>query len=182
MSIVLRLSACLLMTTALAACNKTEPTAPTAAATVDTPASAPATPASPSPAATPAAADDAPVALDMGKVKAWMQAQTNLAMAAKADPAMDPAQNISEENVAQYVARLDAAPRMRAAIEAAGLSTREFAHIGDTLLGAMMANAALQGGQLKRIPGGIDPASVEFVKQHDAEIQALLKQGAASGS
>ena len=182
MSTVLRLTACLLMTAAMAACNKTEaPSASTAAAAPS--ASAPAQPASPS--ATPAAsdADDAHVVLDMGKVKAWMQAQKNLADAEKADPAMgDSAQNASEENTTQYAARLQANARMHAAIEAAGLSTRDFANIGDTLLGAMMTEAALKGGQLKKVPDGIDPASVEFARQHDAELKAMFGQDAASGS
>jgi len=175
---VLGLSTCLLLTAALAACNKSEPAAP--AATTATPAIAPAAadaqaPAAPTPVAAPAAEDAAPVALDMGKVRSYMQAQVNLAHAAEANPKMgDPAQNVSEENVTQYAARLEADATMRAAIEQAGLSTRDFARIGDTLTGAMMAEAALEGGQLKKIPDGIDPAAVEFVKQHDAEIKKLM--------
>ena len=181
MSIVLRLSACLLLTATLAACNKTESTAPTAV--TDTPASPPAAPA-PQATATPTVApDDTHVVLDMGKVKAWMQAQKNLAHAQQADPAMgDSAQNASTEDIPQYIARLDANPKMRAAIAAAGLSTREFASIGDTLMGAMMAKAALEGGQLKTLPEGIDPASVDFVKQHNAELQAMFAQGDSSGT
>ena len=180
MSIVLRLSACLLLTATLAACNKTESTAPTAV--TDTPATPPAAPA-PQATATPTAApDDAHVVLDMGKVKSWMQAQKNLALATKDDPTMDPAQNVSEEDTAKYIARMEASPKMRAAIEAAGLSVRDYANITDTLLGAMMTQGAIDAGQLKKVPDGIDPASVEFVKQHNAELQALLKQGAASGT
>jgi hypothetical protein len=180
---VLGLSTCLLLTAALAACNKSEPAAP--AATTATPAIAPAAadaqaPAAPTPVAAPAAEDAAPVALDMGKVKAWMEAQKNLALLEKADPKLDAAQNESEENVTQYAARLEANAKMRAAIEQAGLSTRDFARIGDTLIGAMMTEAALKGGQLKKVPDGIDPASVEFVKQHDAEIKKLMAGMGAS--
>ena len=182
MSIVLRLSACLLITAAIAACNKTE-TAATPNAADATPASAPAEAAATPTTPTAAAADDDHVVLDMGKVKAWMQAQKNLAEAEKADPKMgDSAQDESTEDVAKYSARLDANAKMHAAIAAAGLSTREFATIGDTLLGAMMTQAAMQGGQLKKVPDGIDPASVEFVKQHNAEIQKMFAQGDASGT
>lgn len=185
MSNALRLSSCLLLVATLAACNKSEPAAPADAAQASAPAAtAPASAAStaavqaPATAATPA--DDASVALDMDKVKAYMQAQMNLAHAAEANPKMgDPAQNMSEENVTQYAARLDADPTMHAAIASAGLSTRDFARIGDTLLGAMMTEGALEGGQLKKIPDGIDPASVEFVKQHKAEINKLF--GAKAG-
>lgn len=178
---VLRLSSCLLVAAALAACNKTEPAAPADAAQPPAATSAaPPAAASASQAATPPAADDTtPVALDMDKVKAYMQALKNLAAAGKADPSMgDPAQNLSEENSEQYTARLEASAKMRAAIAAAGLSTRDFVRIGDTFLGAMMAEGALEGGQLKTLPDGIDPASVEFVKQHKAELQALMNDHA----
>lgn len=177
MSNVLRLSACVLMTCALVACSKSAPTTPTSAS--DTAPSAQAAPESQK--ATPAA-DGAHVVLDMGKVTAWVQAQKNLAAAIKGDPSLDAAQNISEEDTPKYIARMEASPKMRAAIEAAGLSVRDYANITETLMGAMMAQGAVEAGQLKAIPDGIDPASVEFVKQHNAEIQALMKQAAASGT
>jgi len=63
---------------------------------------------------------------------------------------------------------------MHAAIAQAGLTTRDFARIADTLTGAMMTEAALEGGQLNKLPDGIDPASVEFVKQHKAEIDKIF--------
>ena len=180
MTPILRLSACLLMTAALAACNKSEP----APASATTPSNAPSAPVADAPASqaattAPAADDTASVTLDMGKVNAWMQAQKNLAAAEKADPKLDAAQNISEENTAQYVARLEASPAMKTAIESAHLSVGEFARIGDTLIGAMMAQGAFEAGQLKKIPDGIDPAAVEFVKQHKAELAAMMKEPGA---
>lgn len=142
---IARLSACLLMAATLAACNKAEPGAPaSASASADTDAPAAAAQARPTDAA-PADAT-APVALDMGKVNAWMQAQKNLAAAEKADPDLDSAHNISEENTAEYVTRLEASPAMRSAIEAADLSVTEYARIGETLIGAMMAQGALEAG------------------------------------
>ena len=187
MSSILRLSACLLVTVGLAACHRDEPApaanAGTTAPAATTPASA-ATSAAPetsdaTPATSPAGDDLPPIALDMGKVKAYMEAQKNLARVEQADPNLDAAQNASEENSEQYAARLAANTKLRAAIESAGLSTRDFARIGDALLGGMMTEGALEAGQLKKIPDGIDPASVEFVKQHKAELAALM--GTASG-
>lgn len=181
MTSILRLSACLLMTaTALAACNKSEPAAPASTAATAPAASTGEAPTPTAPATTAPTADDtAPVALDMGKVHAWIQAQKNLAAAEKADPKLDAAQNISEENLTQYAARLEADKTIRTAIESAGLSVKEFARIGDTLLGAMMAQGAIEAGQLKKIPDGIDPAAVEFVKQHKAELNAMMKEPGA---
>ena len=178
MSNVLRLSSCLLVAATLVACNQSEPAAPAAA--TDAPAStASVTAPQTAPAATPPTADAAPVALSMDKVRTYVQALKNLAAAHKADPAVDSAQDISEENAAQYRARLQADPKIRAAIEAAGMSTNDFASVGDALIGAMMAQAALEAGQLKTLPEDVDPAAVEFVKQHQAELQALMGSGEA---
>lgn len=181
MSSIARLSACMLMAATLAACNKAEPVTPaSASASADTATPAAGASAAQAPATDAAPADaTAPIALDMGKVNAWMQAQKNLAAAEKADPDLDSAHNISEEDTAQYVARLQASPAMRSAIESADLSVAEYARIGETLIGAMMTHGALEAGQLKTIPDGIDPAAVEFVKQHQAEIGALMKEAGA---
>lgn len=173
MSPALRLSACV-FTFALVACS---PSAPPASAPADAPAAttADAPPAAVAATPAPTVATDAPLTLTMDKVEAYARALKNLAQAAKADPGMgDPAINISEEDTAQYAARLDASPKMRAAITDAGLSTGEFAHLGETLLSAMMAQGALDAGQLETLPEGIDPKSVEFVRQHQAEIRALM--------
>lgn len=173
MSTVLRLSSCLLIAATLVACHQSESAAPAAAD--DAPAataSAPAPRAEPVP--TSATADAAHVALTMDKVKTYVQALKNLGAAHKADPDVDPAQDISEEDTAQFMARLQANAKTRAAIEAAGLSVSDFVRTGDTLIGAMMAEAALAAGQLKTLPEDVDPAAVEFVKQHQAEIQGLM--------
>ena len=169
-----RLSACLLTFALLAACNRSGADAATAAPG-STAAPAAASVATPAPTTASTAADAAPVTLTMDKVRQYMDAQKNLARAVEADPSIgDPAENVSEEDTAKYAARLQASPKMRAAIEQAGLSTTDFANIGDTLVGAMMAEGALASGQLKKIPDGIDPASVDFVKQHKAELDALF--------
>ena len=47
---------------------------------------------------------------------------------------LDPAMNISEENDAQYVARLEASPAMKAAIESAGMSVRDYAYTSQSLV------------------------------------------------
>jgi hypothetical protein len=174
MSTALRLATCLLVAAVLPACNKSEPaSAPEAAANAAaTPASQPA-PAAEAAATTPAA-DDSAIVLTMDNVKAYTQVVKAVAQAEKSDPSIDIAQNVSEENNAQYLARLEATPKIRAAVAASGLSMRDFVRINETLIAAMMAEAALEAGQLKTLPDGMDQASVDFVKQHKAEIQALM--------
>lgn len=77
--------------------------------------------------------------------------------------------NISNEDAKQYAAWLQASPKLREVIEASGLTTEQFAGTGDRLLDAMMAQGAVEAGQLKEIPEGIDAADVEFVKRHHCE-------------
>ncbi|QSX77863.1 hypothetical protein [Agrilutibacter solisilvae] len=168
----------LLALAALSACNNT--TAPTAQAPEPVAAGAPSEVASPQPAASPQT--DAAYVLTMDNVTAYFAAQAGLARAAASDPALeDLSMNLSREDSAQYAARLKANAKVRGIIEQSGMSTREFALTGETLMAALMTQGALDAGQLKAIPEGIDPASVQFVKQNKARIEALMKQLQGAG-
>lgn len=121
-------------------------------------------------------------ALTMDKVEAYFKAQQQLALAAQADPTFeDLTMNVSREDGAQYAARLEANAKVKAIIADAGLSTRDFSLTGETLISALLAQAAMESGALKELPDGIDPASVEFVKQNKAQIEALMKSSAGAG-
>jgi hypothetical protein len=113
--------------------------------------------------------------LTMANIDAWMHAQKALGAAVKKDPSLDPAMNISEENDAQYVARLEASPAMKAAIESAGMSVHDYAYTSQSLVATLMAVGAVEAGQLKEIPEGVNPRNVEFVKAHRAEIESKMK-------
>ena len=140
---------------ALAACNKPADTAnaPAEAGSIDT------------------------YDLTMENVHAMMKAQVALAAAEKADPTLDAAMNISEENDAQYVARLESTPAIRAAIQAAGMSVHDYAYTAQSLVATMMAVGAVEAGQLKDIPEGVNPRNVEFVKTHKAELEKMMQGG-----
>ena len=168
----------LLALSVLSACNQNAaPAQPAATAQPEASAVSEAAPAS---TARPAASD-APYALTMDHVDAYFEAQKRLVLAAKADPTLeDLSMNVSHEDSTQYAARLEANPKVRAAIADAGLSTRDFALTGETLISALMAQAALEGGMLKEIPKGLDPASVDFVKQNKAKIEAAMRSSADS--
>ena len=163
----------------LAACTKPADTAaPASPSTAATPATTTPAP-EPSP-AQPAAASASVGSIDtfeltMANVDAWMHAQKALGEAVKKDPSLDPAMNISEENDAQYVARLEASPAMKAAIESAGMSVRDYAYTSQSLVATLMAVGAVEAGQLKEIPEGINQRNVDFVKAHRAEIEAKMK-------
>jgi len=168
----------LLALAVLSACNQS---APPTGATIAAPVATQATPA-PATQPQPAAAADATYALTMAHVEAYFEAQKQLALAAQADPTLeDLSMNVSREDGAQYAARLEANAKVRAIIDEAGLTTRDFALTGETLMVALTAQAALESGMLKQIPDGLDPASVEFVKQNKAKIQGLMGSVATAG-
>jgi hypothetical protein len=162
----------------LAACTKPADTAaPAGASTVATPATTAAASAA-SEAQAPATGGSDSIdnfELTMANVDAWMHAQKALGEAVKKDPSLDPAMNVSEENDAQYVARLEASPAMKAAIESAGMSVHDYAYTSQSLVATLMVVGAVEGGQLKDIPEGVNPRNVDFVKAHRAEIEAKMK-------
>ena len=166
MSTVLRLSAFLLIAASLAACNKSDPAAPAGEAAAAAPAEAPRG----ETAAKPATADGVTAALTMDKARAFAQALKNLRDIGVTDVAMEP-----DQTLAEYAARIESVPQVRAEIEKAGLSAGEFAYLNNALIGAVMAQGMIESGQMKTLPESIDPAAVEFVRQNKAEIHALLE-------
>jgi hypothetical protein len=166
----------LLALAVLSACNQTA-TSPEPAAQAQAPAAEASATQAP-----PAAPAEGEFALTMDKVEAYFKAQQQLALAAQADPTLDDlTMNVSREDGTQYAARLEANTRVKAIIADAGLSTRDFSLTGETLISALLAQAALESGALKELPDGIDAASVEFVKQNKAQIEALMKSSAGAG-
>jgi len=161
---------------ALAACNKPADSISPPAVTV-----APAAAATVSQAPADAGSIDT-FDLTMDNVDRMLRAQVALGAATKADPSLDPAMNISEENDAQFVARLESTPALKAAIESAGMSVRDYAYTSQSLVATMMAVGAVQAGQLKDIPEGVNPRNVEFMKAHQAEIEQKMRAlGAQEG-
>lgn len=167
MNRIARWSLVLSMTAALAACSdKAGTAAADGAASAATPVAASEAPASDAPSGT--------YELTKPNMDAYFVALRSLEAAARQDPALEDftAMNVSEENGEKYAARLAGNPQAKAVIEKAGISTRDYALTGELLVTAFMASAALEGGQLKTLPEGIDPKAIEFVKTHEADIVA----------
>ena len=175
---LLPLSAALVL--ALAACNKPADTAtaPADAATVASAATVVAPAADATVAQAPAEAGSIDTFdLTMDNIHGMMTAQMAIGAAVKADPTLDPAMNISEENDAQFVARLESTPALKAAIESSGMSVHDYAYTAQSLVATMMAVGAVEAGQLKDIPEGVNPRNVEFVKAHRAELEKMMQGG-----
>lgn len=152
----------------LAACS------PGAAPAQSAHAAAPAGPDVP-PATADAGSHDGEYLLTRNNVDAFFDAQPLLAAAGDADPSLDPAMDLSGEDAEQFAARLQATPALRDAIARAGLSTRDYARTSEQLLGALMAQGALDAGLLQELPEGVSRRNVDFVRTHKAQIEARLQ-------
>jgi hypothetical protein len=74
----------------------------------------------------------------------------------------------------EMVARIDATPGAKAAIQSVGLTSREYVLFSLSLIHNAMAGWAVSqpGGKL---PPGTSQANVDFVKQHEADIERLAQ-------
>lgn len=75
----------------------------------------------------------------------------------------------SPQSLASLAAKMDAVPAVKAAINSAGITTREYLVFSFALLQAGIA-AAIPGANL---PAGVGAANVAFVKAHKPAIDAL---------
>jgi hypothetical protein len=81
----------------------------------------------------------------------------------------------AEDTIASSVARLDAAPGASAAVQSAGMTSREYVVFAFALLESGLASYTLQtpGGKM---PDGVSPANVDFVRKHSAELHQLANE------
>lgn len=79
------------------------------------------------------------------------------------------------ESIASATARIDAVPAAKTAIQSAGMSSHEYVVFAFALLENGMASYLMQtpGGKL---PPGISPSNVEFVRKHSAELHQLANE------
>jgi hypothetical protein len=163
-----------------------EPAAIAPADSAAAPASAPG-PAAPGPAALPAPAPAPPAAaaapgyqLSLADLEKWVTATGNIRRAAQADPGLAGVlQAMPEPRTLQQLEAAYAGLRpARQAIEAAGLSVREFATIGFAYAQAAVAAGAVQSGAARdslAAAGGASARNIDFVLQNETAIARLLQ-------
>ena len=79
----------------------------------------------------------------------------------------------SARTLTEMAAQIDARPARAAAVRGAGMTTREFVTAELALLQAGLAYGLQKAGQLKQLPDEVSKENVEFVRQHEREIEAL---------
>jgi len=112
------------------------------------------------------------VLMDAGLAK-YSQATKKLSALAKQMSNCDD-EGADAQSIDATVARLDATPGVKAAIQSTGMATREYVLFSWSLLQNGLAAWAMDqpGGKL---PAGASMASVNFYRKHEAEIQSLSK-------
>ena len=119
--------------------------------------------------------------LTMADVRKFAAANAALAKHPKAEQnddeeeAEDESSN-DDESLDEMAARIGRIPEARNAIEAAGLTVRQYAVITMALFQAAFAQYAVeQGADPAKVArdAGVNPANLRFVKEHKAELEKL---------
>lgn len=122
---------------------------------------------------------------DTSEVRAYTLTEAGFAKYAKATRALKAAKfencvaadddDDGADSIASAAAMIDAVPAARAALQSAGLSSHEYVVFAFSLLENGMASYMMQtpGGKM---PDGINPANVDFVRKHSADLQQLANE------
>ena len=123
--------------------------------------------------------------LTMADVRKYAAANANLAKHPKAEQEDENAEDDEaddDESLDEMAARIEKIPEARKAIEAAGLTARQFAVITMALFQASLAQYAIdQGADPAKIARetGVNPANIRFVKEHKAELEQMKNLGSS---
>ena len=114
--------------------------------------------------------------LTMADVNKYAAANANLAKHPKAEESEDEVGESDKESLDEMAARIGRIPEARKAIEAAGLTPRQYAVITMALFQAAFAQYAVeQGADIAKVASDahVNPANIRFVKEHKAELDKL---------
>jgi hypothetical protein len=158
----------------IAACSKKD-----AAYTADTGAVANAPEgavASATPAGEPSANDVSNYELNMDRMRKWVAAMKGFAAEAKRDSTAASAMAMDQNaSTAQLVANLERHPLAKRVLSQAGLSARDYVWTTAAYMQAAMTAGVMQMPGAKA-PEGMNMKNVEFVKAHNAELEAMMRQ------
>jgi hypothetical protein len=115
--------------------------------------------------------------LTMADVRKFEAANANLAKHPKAEQDDEDAEGENDnESLDEMAVRIESNPIARKAVEAAGLSARQYVVITMALFQASLAQYAVdQGADPGKIARetGVNPANIRFVKEHKAELEQM---------
>lgn len=107
-------------------------------------------------------------------VERWIEAARAVETAKAADPQLEELATMRGDiSIVENAAAWDRTPALRAAVQGAGLSTREYLAIGAEIVGAFLAEATIGEEALKREPE-VTQRNVAFVRAHQERIQQAM--------
>ena len=118
--------------------------------------------------------------LTMADIRKFAAANANLAKHPKVEQDDDDAEDADNASLDEMAARIESIPVARKAVEAAGLSARQYAVITMALFQASFAQYAVeQGADAGKVAreAGVNPANIRFVKEHKAELEQMKNLG-----
>jgi hypothetical protein len=80
---------------------------------------------------------------------------------------------LDAQTISEMARRIDAVPALSTAVRSADLTTREYATAQLALLQTGLAYGLMKLGHRKQPPEGISQHNLDFMRQHEAEIEAL---------
>ena len=83
--------------------------------------------------------------------------------------------------LADLESRLKRYPPMEQALRREGMAPRDYAKFWITFLQSAFAHAFQKSGMLKKLPADVNPENVQFIADHEAEIEAMQKEFEALG-
>lgn len=113
--------------------------------------------------------------ITMDEVRSWYEATQRLEELKRSDRALaDTILTIRErENVGAMAAAIEEMPRVRDAIDAAGLTPASYLDIGFALYRARAVDHAIEDGMIGESPAHLNRANVALVQEHRDEIDRL---------
>ena len=127
--------------------------------------------------AAPLRAQAGTVHLTMDRMTRMFNAMKELAILGARHPEYADAITANGDSTEAYnVAALAKQPAVVAALARAGTTPREYMAISSAYLGAAMAVGMEKSVPGYKIPAGIDPANVAFMRAHQADLEALQKR------
>jgi hypothetical protein len=111
------------------------------------------------------------VLTDAGLSK-YTQATKKLAALPRASASSCEDDDSDAQSLSDMVAKLDAVPGVKSAIQSAGMTTREYITFSMSLLQTGLA-ATMVGQSGGKLPAGVSKANVDFYNKHTAELEKL---------
>lgn len=123
--------------------------------------------------------------LSMQRIEQFAQAVRNVRELTRTDAdlrqRMEELGGQEDRSPMEVASAMQQEPRLRSAIESAGLSVREYILVTLAFSQAAMAHEFQRQGFMQELPPGIPPENVAFIREHEEQLRPLIEGLEAEG-